>query len=161
MTGLVRRVNLWPDPLFKTLKPDNVYGGTVHRGDNQALWYASADSNGCGWDFTNLSRNTDMIFRCFLWFSAPNIKHILGVYGMNQSGIMLASFTSSSSSSDTPVLRFNTGSYEKIRIEFRAANGGNTNIGEPNLELASTFDESFPYFDYSTMPDPRVGGYSS
>lgn len=160
MTGLVRRVNLWPDPLFKTLKPNNVYGGTVHRGDNQALWYASADSNGCGWDFTSPSRNTDMIFRCFLWVSAPNAKSALNIYGYGQSWNQLATFTPSSSI-DTPVLRFNTGSYEKIRIEFRAANGGNTNIGEPNLELASTFDKSLPYFDYSTMPDPRGGGYSS
>lgn len=157
MTELVRRVNMWPDPLFKTLNPSNVYGGTVQRGDNQAVWRASADGNGCGWDFTNLSRNTDMIFRCFLWVSAPNTKSALNIYGYGQSGKQLATFTPNSSNS-TPVLRFNTGSYEKIRIEFSAVNGGNTNIGEPNLELASTFDESFPYFDYSMMPDPRGGG---
>ena len=159
MTGLVRRVNMWTDPLFKTLKPDNVYGGTVEHGGNQAVWRASEDSNGCGWDFTNLDRNTDIVFRCFLWVSATNTI-VLRVYGYGDSGIQLASFTPTSSSS-TPVLRFNTGSYEKIRIEVSAANGGNTNVGEPNLELASTFDESFPYFDYSMMPDPRGGGYSS
>lgn len=157
MTGLVRRVNVWADPLFKTLKPSNVYGGTVERGTNEAVWRASADSNGCGWDFPNLSRNTDMIFRCFLWVSAPNTKSALNIYGYGQSGKQLATFTPSSSS-NTPVLRFNTGAYEKIRIEFSAVNGGNVNVGEPNLELASTFDESFPYFDYSMMPDPRGGG---
>lgn len=157
MTGLVRRVNMWPDPLFKTLKPSNVYGGNVKRYTNQAVWRASADSNGCGWDFTNLDRNMDMVFRCFLWVSAPKTIRELIIYGYDQSEHELATFTSNSSG-NTPVLRFNTGSCEKIRIEFSAVNGGNVNVGEPNLELASTFDESFPYFDYSMMPDPRGGG---
>ena len=156
MTGLVRRVNLWPDPLFKTLKPSNKYGGTIERGTNEAVWRATEESNGCGWDFANLEKNTDMVFRCFLWVSATNAI-ALRVYGYGQSGIQLASFTPNSSR-NTPVLRFNTGAYEKIRIEFSAVNGGNTNIGEPNLELAYTFDESLPYFDYSMMPDPRGGG---
>ena len=158
----IQRVNLWPDPLFKTLKPSAVFGGTVnHGGNNQATWHATNDNNGCGWEFTNLSKNEDMVFRCFLWFSAPNTKVALQIYGYDPSGHPLTSFTPTSNI-NKPVLKFNTGAYEKIRIEFSAVNGGNVNVGEPNLELASTFDESFPYFDYSMMPDPRGGGgYSS
>lgn len=151
----IQRVNLWTDPLFKTLKPSATFGGTVnHGGNNQAIWNATDETNGCGWEFTNLSKNTDMVFRCFLWFSAPNTKVALQIYGYDPSGHVLTSFTPTSNITK-PVLKFNTGTYEKIRIEFSAVNGGNINIGEPNLELEATFDESLPFFYYGTMPDPR------
>ena len=34
-------------------------------------------------------------------------------------------------------------------------------ITECNLELASTFDQAYPYFDWATMPRETGGGYSS
>ena len=148
----IQRVNLWTDPLFKTLKPDNKFGGTVsHGNNNQAIWTATEDDNGCGWEFTNLSKNADMVFRCFLWFSSPNAKDALKIYGYDESGHQLAHFTPTSNVT-MPVLNFNTGTYKKIRIEFSAVKGGNVNIGEPNLELKATFDESLPFFYYGTMP---------
>lgn len=48
-----------------------------------------------------------------------------------------------------------------VRIVPPKTSGGYIMITETNLELAATFDESLPYFDWSTMPDPRGGGYSS
>lgn len=49
-----------------------------------------------------------------------------------------------------------------VRIIPPKTSGGLIMITECNLELASTFDQAYPYFDWSTMPDPRgVGGYSS
>ena len=155
MTGIVRRMNMWHDPLFKTLKPSNMYGGNVMKGNHgQASWEATEDNNGCGWDFTNLSKNTDMVFRCFLWSSSPNTKVALQIYGYDESTYYLAHFTPTSNAT-RPVLNFNTRTCGKIRIEFSAVKGGNVNIGEPNLELKSTFDESLPFFYYGTMPDPR------
>lgn len=151
----IQRENLWTDPLFKTLKPSAVFGGTVNHGsNNQANWQATKDNNGCGWEFTNLGKNTDMVFRCFLWVSSPNTKVALQIYGYDPSGHTLASFTPTSNAT-RPVLKFNTGTYEKIRIEFSAVNGGSLNIGEPNLELDATFDESKPFFYYGSMPLQR------
>lgn len=149
--AFISRVNMWPDPLFKTLKPSSKFGGTVNHGsNNQATWQATNDNNGCRWEFTNLPKNTDMVFRCFLWVSAPNAKVALQVYGYDPSGHQLAAFTPTSNIT-RPVLKFNTGTYEKIGIEFSAVNGGSLNIGEPNLELEATFDESLPFFYYGTM----------
>jgi len=151
----IQRVNLWTDPLFKTLKPSATFGGTVsHGSNNQATWNATNETNGCRWEFTNLSKNTDMVFRCFLWFSDPNTKVALQIYGYDSSTHSLTSFTPTSSTT-RPVLNFNTGTYQKIGIEFSAVNGRILNIGEPNLELKNTFDESLPFFYYGTMPDPR------
>lgn len=48
-----------------------------------------------------------------------------------------------------------------VRIVPPKTSGGMIMIAECNLERASTFDESYPYFDWATMPDPRGGGYSS
>ena len=49
-----------------------------------------------------------------------------------------------------------------VRIIPPKTAGGQIMITECNLERASTFDESYPYFDWATMPDPRgVGGYLS
>lgn len=49
-----------------------------------------------------------------------------------------------------------------VRIVPPKTAGGLIMITECNLESASTFDESYPYFDWAIMPDPRGGGgYSS
>ena len=45
-----------------------------------------------------------------------------------------------------------------VRIVPPKTTGGMIMITECNLELASTFDQAYPYFDWSTMPDPRGGG---
>ncbi|QAY33082.1 hypothetical protein ESN35_06460 [Bifidobacterium pullorum subsp. gallinarum] len=45
-----------------------------------------------------------------------------------------------------------------VRIVPPKTSGGVIMIAECNLERASTFDESYPYFDWDTMPDPRGGG---
>lgn len=42
-----------------------------------------------------------------------------------------------------------------VRIVPPKTTGGMIMITECNLELASTFDESLPFFYYGTMPDPR------
>ena len=45
-----------------------------------------------------------------------------------------------------------------VRIVPPTTSGGYIMITETNLELASTFDQAYPYFDWATMPDPRGGG---
>lgn len=45
-----------------------------------------------------------------------------------------------------------------VRIVPPKTAGGMIMITECNLELASTFDQAYPYFDWATMPDPRGGG---
>ena len=45
-----------------------------------------------------------------------------------------------------------------VRIVPPKTAGGMIMIAECNLERASTFDEAFPYFDWSTMPRETGGG---
>lgn len=48
-----------------------------------------------------------------------------------------------------------------VRIIPPKTAGGMIMIAECNLELASTFDQAYPYFDWATMPRETGGGYSS
>lgn len=45
-----------------------------------------------------------------------------------------------------------------VRIVPPKTKGGMIMITECNLELASTFDQAYPYFDWSTMPRETGGG---
>lgn len=45
-----------------------------------------------------------------------------------------------------------------VRIVPPKTTGGMIMITECNLELASTFDQAYPYFDWSTMPRETGGG---
>lgn len=156
------RVNHWPDPWFRTAKPDNVYGCTVTHGNGQVYIAANADTCCCGWDIDGLDKNTDMVFRVFAWDGKPTSRKLFQIYRMSGSSIVGNPIATqmAGKQQDTYTVRFNTGSYAKVRIEFYPVNGYNVNLEYPQLERADTYDAAvgggYPsFFAYDTMPAPR------
>ena len=155
MTGLVQRVNMFPNPRFNP------------EGYRYGAWgtdYAKCMSDGV------LSMSTSLNDGSFVEIAVKGLtageEYVFSAKPVDgTTGISLA-FWTMHDGEDADYLAKLVGDRfvgrmiaSGDKIERLVFNHGQWT--EPLIELASTYDESFPYFDYSTMPDPRGGGYSS
>ena len=166
----VHRTNLIPDPRFQHVDRLKSSGVTVQAFDHEnGSRYVRAIYDGVGTDpYLNIANDIITVpgryrlnFDVFAKGGTGYVRVFTrenGVSGYDNSlSVSVADGQSINKASDPFTLKTIT----IVRIVPPRTIGGFIMVAEINLELASTFDESLPYFDWATMPDPRGGGYSS
>lgn len=166
----IHRVNLIPDPRFRHVDSISSQGGTVKTLDHEnGHRYLQITYDGHHADpYVQLADNIITVpgsYRLHFNVYAEGGTGYVRVFTReretsgydNPLGVSVSDRQNINQSSAP----FDLKKVTIVRIVPPKVEGGMIMITEPNLELASTFDESLPYFDWSTMPRETGGGYSS
>lgn len=163
----VHRTNLIPDPRFRHVDSISSQGGTVktvdHENGNRYLQITYDGRHADPYvqpaaDIITVPGRYRLNFDVFAKGGTGYVRVYTrenGVSGYDNSlSVSVADWQSINKASDPFTLKTIT----IVRIVPPRTIGGFIMVTKINLELASTFDESLPYFDWATMPDPRGGG---
>lgn len=163
----VHRTNLIPDPRFQHVESMVAKDVTVRTFDHEnGHRYVRAVYDGVGTDpYLNIANDIITVpgsYRLFYNVFAQGGDGKLNVYTRESSNpdyvlaySMPVGDGKTIRQASTPIT---LNEVTIVRIVPPKTSGGMIMITECNLELASTFDQAYPYFDWSTMPDPRGGG---
>ena len=169
----IHRVNLIPDPRFRHVADMKVTGVDAVAVDHEnGHRYVKAVWDGKTQDpYLNLAHDIGTVpgsyrlhFNAFAQGGTGRVR----VYTRNADTMSYGDPVLDVNVRDGQTVRkasdpFTLKTFTIVRIIPPKTEGSAIMITECNLERASTFDESYPYFDWATMPDPRGGGvgYSS
>lgn len=164
----VHRTNLIPDPRFRHVADMNSVGVNVAYVDHEnGKRYVRAIWDGKTQDpYLNIANDIITIpgsYRLFYNVSAMGGDGKLNIYTRESSKSNNYVLAYSMPVGDGQTIRqasnqLTLNAVTIVRIIPPKTEGGLIMITECNLELASTFDQAYPYFDWATMPDPRGGG---
>ena len=164
----VHRTNLIPDPRFQhvdRLKSSGVTVGAVNHENGRR--YVRAMYDGVGTDpYLNIANDIITVpgsYRLFYNVFAQGGDGKLNIYTREPSKPNNYVLAYSMSVGNGQTIRqasnqLTLNAVTIVRIIPPKTSGGLIMITECNLERASTFDEAFPYFDWSTMPRETGGG---
>ena len=144
--GCVRRVNLFPNPLF------DPSGMTTDPFGTDAKEYMPGDGTfnppyNMSLTLKGLIVGESYVLRTEATGDDPNagiVSDTAQVMGRPVDGVITVRFTHKATDQSKDRILFTKGTYSHALVE-----------------LARTFDDSLPYFDYKTMPREAGGGYSS
>lgn len=138
----MQRINYFTNPNFTGPFADiNSYGGAnaAYNANSKQL-NIYGDNGGYGFNLT-VPKNAALVFACFLWALHDKNPKPLAVYSLDSSGVKPIASAIISQNANNLLLRFNSTDSGRIRVEFYP-NGDGTNIANPILELADTYDKA-------------------
>ena len=153
----MQRINYFTNPNFTGPFADvNSYGGAnaAYNANSKQL-NISGDNGGYGFNLT-VPKNAALVFACFLWARHAKNPNPIIVYSLESNGNKPIASATISQDANNLLLRFNSTDRGRIRVEFYP-NGDGTNIANPILELADTYDKAVGgglpgFFTGDTMP---------
>ena len=167
----VHRTNLIPDPRFQHFESMVAKDVTVQPVNHEnGRRYLRAVYDGVGTDpYLNIANDIGTVpgsYRLFYNVFAQGGDGKLNIYTRESSKPNNYVLAYSMPVGNGQIIRqasnqFTLNAVTIVRIVPPKTSGGLIMITECNLERASTFDEAYPYFDWSTMPRETGGGYSS
>ena len=138
----MQRINYFTNPNFTGPFADiNSYGGAnaAYNANTKQL-NIYGDNGGYGFNLT-VPKNAALVFACFLWTNHDKNPNPLTVYSLESSSNKIIASAIVSQDANNLLLRFNSTDSGRIRVEFYP-NCTNTNIANPILELADTYDKA-------------------
>ena len=164
----VHRTNLIPDPRFQHVDRLKSSSVTVQAFDHEnGRRYVRAMYDGVGTDpYLNIANDIITVpgsYRLFYNVSAQGGDGKLNIYTRESSKPNNYVLAYSMPVGNGQTIRqasnqLTLNALTIVRIIPPKTAGGLIMITECNLERASTFDEAYPYFDWSTMPRETGGG---
>lgn len=163
----VHRTNLIPDPRFQHVDRLKSSGVTVSAMDHEnGRRYVRAIYDGVGTDpYLNIANEIVTVpgsYRLFYNVFAQGGDGKLNIYTRESSKPNYVLAYSMPVGNGQTIRQasnqFTLNAVTIVRIIPPKTSGGMIMITECNLELASTFDQTYPYFDWATMPRETGGG---
>lgn len=138
----MQRINYFTNPNFTGPFADiNISGGAnakYNASSKQLNIYGNDGSYGFN---LTVPKNAALVFACFLWTRHYKNPNPLRVYSLESSDTKPIAQATISQDANNLLLRFNSTDSGRIRVEFYP-NGTGTNIENPILELADTYDKA-------------------
>lgn len=138
----MQRINYFTNPNFTGPFTDVTISGeakTLYNADTKQL-NIYGKNGGYGFNLT-VPKNAALVFACFLWTEHDKNPNPLTVYSLDSSDNKAIASATVSQNANNLCLRFNSTDSGRIRVEFYP-NGSTTNIANPILELADTYDKA-------------------
>ena len=138
----MQRINYFTNPNFTGPFADVNISGEVKASYNADTKQLNIYGNNGGYGFNlTVPKNAALVFACFLWTEHDKNPKPLTVYSLGSSDTKPIAYATVSQNANNLLLRFNSTGSGRIRVEFYP-NGSATNIANPILELADTYDKA-------------------
>lgn len=157
----MQRINYFTNPNFTGPFADiNISGGAnakYNASSKQLNIYGNDGSYGFN---LTVPKNAALVFACFLWTRHYKNPNPLRVYSLESSDTKPIAQATISQDANNLLLRFNSTDSGRIRVEFYP-NGTGTNIENPILELADTYDKAVGGGFRASSPGTRCRAHRS